>query len=276
MFEKFTYVNHLKEKIKFGTGNVFAGLSNLHDYSWGVSQKNNKISAFAKKIITKTIPVYILCESESEGIEFKNRLFEIFEKDVLAEQYGKIIYGDYYLKCYISASTKSNYLIKKRYLELKITLTTDMPFWIKESKYEYGKRVETERTEGNNLDYSFDYNFDYTSNASNDIIENESFVASDFRMIIYGPCINPSVNVAGHEYSVNTPVSEGDMIIIDSSAKTVTMELESGKTENCFNKRNKKSYIFKKIPEGMSNVFWNKDFDFDIILLEERGEPKWI
>ena len=39
--------------------------------------------------------------------------------------------------------------------------------------------------------------------------------------------------------------------------------------------RNKDSYIFEKIQPGTNYVIIDGDFGVDIILMEERSEPKW-
>jgi len=48
-----------------------------------------------------------------------------------------------------------------------------------------------------------------------------------------------------------------------------------GSTENCFNLRNRDSYIFEKIPAGVLTIASSANFKFDVVLLEERSEPKW-
>jgi hypothetical protein len=48
-----------------------------------------------------------------------------------------------------------------------------------------------------------------------------------------------------------------------------------GTTVNHFNDRNKASYIFEKIPPGNNAITWPGGFGFDVILMEERSEPKW-
>ena len=105
---------------------------------------------------------------------------------------------------------------------------------------------------------------------------NPNFVSSNFKMNKYGAISNPEIIIAGHVYSVNKTVESNQYLTIDSVEKTVTLTDSIGTTENCFNLRNKDSYVFEKIPAGISNVSTNGEFKFDITLLEERGVPKWI
>ena len=101
MLEKFKYINHLGETLEFGKSPLFVNENDLRDFSWDVTKKNNKISGFSKGIVSKTIPIILKAETKDEAKRMKNRLFEVFEKDVLAEKYGRIVVGDYYLKCYV-------------------------------------------------------------------------------------------------------------------------------------------------------------------------------
>ena len=64
-------------------------------------------------------------------------------------------------------------------------------------------------------------------------------------------------------------------LTIESTAKKIFVTRNDGSVVNHFNDRNKQSYVFEKIPAGMNDVTWDGDFGFDIILMEERSEPKW-
>jgi phage-related protein len=271
MFERLMYKNHINEVVDFGVYGVYVNTSALHDYEWKVTSKGNRISAMKYSVQTRKLPVIIMCSTEEEGIEIRNRLFEVFEKDVLSLQHGKVIIGDYYFKCFVTKSTKSDYQKTKRYMSLTLTLSSDFPYWVKESTATYG--ITGGASEG--LDYPFDYAFDYLSSNANTALNNTGFVASNFKMIIYGACSNPTINIAGHTYQVNCNVEAGEYLTIDSTTKKIFVTRNNGSIVNHFNDRNKRFYIFEKIPAGMNEVTWDGDFGFDIILMEERSEPKW-
>lgn len=220
---------------------------------------------------TRKLPVIIMCSSEEEGIATRNKLFETFEKDVLALQHGKIIIGNYYFKCYVTKSTKSDYQQSKRYMSLTLTLSSDYPYWVNEITTSFA--VSGDTSEG--LDYPFDFSFDYCTDVASTELNNTNFVASNFRLIIYGACSNPAINIAGHTYQVNCDVGSNEYLTIDSTTKKIYVTKNDGTTVNHFNNRNKQSYIFEKIPEGKSAVTWDGDFGFEVILMEERSEPKW-
>lgn len=272
MLEKMIYKNSMNETLSFGQDKIFVNKSDLHDYKWNVSSKNNRISGFERGVTTKTLPIVILCNSEEEGIEIRNQLFEIGEKDVLSKEYGRITIGEYYMQCFITGSKKTEYLTSKHYMLVTLTVTTDLPYWVKETvttfNYDNG-------TQGKNLDYNNDFPYDYASTLLNKRLNNTNFVPSNFRLRIYGPIENPRVIVNGHCYEVFKALEVNEYLTIDSTDKTIVLTHTDGSTENCFNLRNKDSYIFEKMPVGNSNVSSNGDSKFDITLLEERSEPKW-
>jgi len=275
MLEKLQYKNHLNEVFEFGTNGIYVNENALHDYKWTVTKKNNRIAALDYSIVNRKLPVVIFCDSEAEGIAAKNRLLEVAEKDVLAMKHGRIIIGNYYFRCFITESTKKEYLVNKRYLKLTLTLTSDFPYWVKESTYSFRAAGEAGTTGGQGLDFNFDYPVDYTSGLSNSALNNTGFVASNFKLIIYGVCNNPEIHIGGHTYQVNCSVGANEYLIVDSIAKTITLVGSNGTATNKFKDRNRNSYIFEKIPAGHNAVTWDGEFGFDIILMEERSEPKW-
>lgn len=277
MFEKIKYVNHLGEELHFGEMGIFVNYNNLRDFSWSYNSDSNRISSFYKGIVEKTVPVVILCKNMEEGLNKKNQLFEICEKDVLAKQHGKIYVNDYYLNCYVTGNTKDNYLINKGYLESKLRISTDIPNWIKERKIEFKKVTDETAVSGKrNFDFNYDFNYDYKCIFQLDAFENHTFVDSNFMIIFHGKCLNPSVNIAGHNYKVNMSVDEDCSLTIDSVKKKIYITDKEGKTINCFNNRNRLSYIFQKIPPGKCIVAHDGSMDFDVVIVEERSEPKWI
>lgn len=90
MLEKFKYINHKNEVLEFGSGSLFANENDLRDFEWNVSSKNDKISGFKKGIVKKTIPIIIKCDTKEQGIEMRNKIFEITEKIFLQISMGEL------------------------------------------------------------------------------------------------------------------------------------------------------------------------------------------
>ena len=275
MLEKLQYVNHENETFDFGENGVYVQADDLHDYAWNVTKKNDRITSIAYTTTTKKLVAVIKCGTEAAGIAARNKLLEITEKDVLALQYGKIIIGDYYMRCYVTASAKTDYLITKQYMIATLTITTDLPYWIKETAFNFTDQEDAETSTSGGLDYPFDYPHDYHNSVANKFIKNTGFMPANFRMVMNGACINPAVYVGGHLYQVNCTVEDDQYLTIDSVTKTVKLTNKDGTETNVFGSRNKESYVFEKIPSGQNTVSWTGNFNFSIVLLEERSEPKW-
>ena len=273
MLERFNYTNSDNETLEFGKDCLFVNENDLRNFAWEITSKNNRISGFKKGIVTKTIPVILKCNTEAEGITLRNRIFEVFEKDILAKQHGKIQIGDYYLRCYITESKKTQYLINRSYMVVSLTVTTDFPMWVRETQTTHDMGGEGT---SNNLDFPYDFSYDFANPTIRTDVINESFVESDFIMTIDGQVSNPTMYIGNHKYCVNVEVSESDYLTIDSANKTIVLNKANGEKVNCFNKRDKDSYVFKKIPSGTSAVTSpNAQLRFTLTLLEERSEPKW-
>lgn len=283
MLEQLRFVNHINEEMLWGKNGIYVNYNDLHDYSWNYVSDNNRISSFSKGIVTKTVPIVILCDSDAEGLALKNRLLEVCEKDILAVQHGKLIIGDYYLKCFIKGSKKSNYLMRKGYMETTLSIVTDYPQWVKESTTSFradgrvttGEQTTVVSSGGKNLDFNRDFPYDYTSDMTNKSLNNTGFVGTNFKLIIYGAAVNPTVHIGGYTYQVNCSVGEGEYLTIDSLQQKIYLTKADGTTVNCFNKRNRASYIFERILPGQNTVTWDNTFGFDVVLLEERSEPRW-
>lgn len=271
MLERLQYKNHIGEVIDFGRSGIYVKASDLHDYSWTISQKNGKISSFKRDVTTRKLPVVIFCSTIEEGVAARNKLLEVAEKDILAKKYGKIIIGDYYYKCFITESKKSEYLKSRRRMEAELTIVSDTPYWVREEMHSFRKAAASR----SGLTYPHDFPFDYASGFTRSTLLNTDFTASNFRMILYGACSNPVVYVSGHAYAVRGEVAEGEYLTIDSTNKTITKTAADGTITNVFNLRSRDSYIFEKIKSGNNAVIWDGDFGVDVILMEERSEPKW-
>lgn len=273
MLERLKYKNHLNEVIDFGKDGIFVNTNDLHDYEWTVTKKSKRIAAISKGITTKKLPIVIICDTEGNGTAARNRLMEVVEKDVLAFSPGQIILGDYFFKCFVTKSEKKNYLVTKRWMEVTLTLTSDFPYWIKEKVIPFG--VSGAAGTSGEEDFPYDYPFDYMESSSSSPINNTNFVASNFRLRICGACTNPAIIIGDHTYKVNCTVNAGEYLTIDSTTKQIYITGVDGSVTNVFNLRDRGSYIFEKIPVGMNTVAWGGNYGFDLILLEERSEPKW-
>lgn len=275
MLEQLVYKNHLGEVFEFGKNGIFVNCNELHDFEWDITAKNNRIAYIGHtKIKQRKIPIRIICDNVADGIAAKNRLYEVMEKDTLAMKYGQIVLGGYYFRCFATRSQKKNYLLNKGMLEVTLTVSTDKPVWVKETTHTFlPPSAASSDTQG--LGYPYGYPYDYVADINAQSCSNPSFSASNFKLVFFGACRDPAVTIGGHTYSVECDIGHGEYLTIDSTAKTIYLTQNDGTKVNYFRFRNKEQYVFEKIPSGTNSVAWDGTFGFDLILLEERSEPKW-
>lgn len=277
MLDSFIYKNHLGEEIEFGKSGIFVNESDLRDFTWNIVQKNGKIYSFAKEVTERKLPVVIACNSEAEGFATRNRIYELCEKDVVAQKYGHIIIGEYYLRCYVTASAKTNYLVNKKVMNVTLTITTDYPYWVKDTTYRFGYGSNAGVDEENTyFDFPYDFPHDYTFSLLNTSVRNTGIISTQFKIVIYGACENPSVVIGDHPYTVFVTLNGNETLTIDSSTKKIYKTDEYGIETNCFNSRDREHYIFEKIKSGSNLVDLVNCYRVDVTVYDERSEPKWI
>lgn len=272
MLEQLIYINHQNEKYAFGQDGIFADTHELRNYEWTPKKRSERITGFENKITKLKLPLKIVCESSQRDAAL-DRLYEITEKDVLANKPGRVQIGDYYLSGFVTKSKKKDFLTAREYAQIELTISTDSPFWVREHKYTFGRGGA--EAGGNNLDYPFDWLFDYKSESGASSFASQSVWSSNFRIVIFGVTSDPEIRINGHLYKVFGDIGENEYLTIDSSTREIYLTTNIGNRVNRFNDRYRRSYIFEQIAAGMVNVMWDGKFAFELYILDERREPKW-
>ena len=270
MYERVTYENHNGERLEFGDGQgLYINENNLHNYAWSYTTTNDRIKKFYKSITKFSLPIVVACISDEDGVAIKNSLMEIAEKDIIAGEYGKLIIGDYYLSCYITESSKASYNKEKRFARVQLTVVTDIPKWTKEETYVF--RATTVHLEGG-IDYPYDFTFDYGTSPAVTLYNN-NFIESNFKIIVYGVAGNVNLTIGENVYNINTPIAQGEYVVIDSREKKAYLVGVTGEKTNVFSLRNRDYDLFAKIPSGINAI--NRNGWVDVTLYQERSEPLW-
>ena len=275
MLEKFIFENHLGQVFNGFKNGVYLNYNDLRDYSWEHETLNNRISRFYQSISTRKLPLVVKCQDVEKANEIKNRLCDMADADIYAKIPGKIYVGDYYIKGYITSSTKADYLIDKRYCKIELTLTVEDQQWLREQTHTFVAGSDGSIGSGHGTDYPYDYKYDYALSLIGRKITCNSISGSEFKLIVYGPAVDPSVIIGGHTYAVKGSLLAGETLLIDSADKTITLTTATGGKVNWYSKRNRANYIFEPIPDGVNAVSWVGSFGFDLTVIEKRSEPRW-
>ena len=268
--------------------------ANYHTWNW---IPNGTQLQFGKRLanFSRDAAVYetrlIMDKSIESRKTLVDNLHEDFERDVRFQTPGRIVWGDWYIECYITAS--STFPDPNQWwTDNDITLWCPRPFWVKERTRSFepiagggpsspivGTGQAGYMTLGGGaqtfLDYSFDFSYDFYRDLSGGETWARDFpFESDFRMVIYGEVANPRVVINNHVYQVNDTVGAGEYIIIDSRTNTL-IKNDGTQDINIFDFRDKTSSVFQKLPGGSLNINWSGLFGFDLTVYEERSEPRW-
>lgn len=270
------YVNSENREIVINDAEIRPSkATSFHKYVWtpnGTARKfGTAIKDFRKEALQLPLELLFIGGNIRKKL---NDFFEYTDFDVSTERPGRLYWEDYYIDCFIIQSETSPSENMMDTAVVNVNAYCPYPFWMKETTTTFNTD-SSGIVGGQNLDYPFDFDFNYASNLNVISLDNEGYIPADFRIVFYGPALNPAININGHKYSVNAEINDGEYLTIESISKKIYLTQNKGKVINYFNNRDRSSYIFEKIPVGTSVVSWNSDFKFDITVIERRSQPKW-
>ena len=249
----------------------------LFSYDWKYETSKNysctgNIKKFSKSVASKTMNIVIWADSKKEYDDCMNLWNQTVEIDVLNMIPGKLWCNEYYLPCYLYSGQYSDFDEDFYATDKKINILTDINSWIKETPYSFEAKA---LSLSNVKKYAYKYPYRYSISAGENFIENSHYADCNFKLRIYGPCVNPHIIIGNHRYQVWTILTAGEWLEIDSIHNKVYKVMINGTKVSLFNERDKLSSVFEKIPPGRQRVAAPGTFNFDLVLYEERSEPEW-
>ena len=250
--------------------------ADIFDYEWDFesiqSVFGGTITRFTKKMAKKDLKFTVKAPTKQGYYAALNDLFEITEKDVVENTPGRLYVNGYYLTCFITAGSKSEWESGVPICDGELTLVAPNPFFVGETSQEYS----IQQIDGEYGKFPMKYPTRYASWSTNQILINPHFSNSPFKLVIHGECTDPAVLINGILYKVNTIVNVDEYITIDTKAKTIYLTRIDGTQVNLYNLQDREFYIFTPISAGSNTISWDGSFAMEITIYEERGEPKWM
>lgn len=269
------YINSEGKEYKFYDARVRATSGNFHKHAWTPETSKRKIGEIVQGF-EKDAAEYEITFTVRGALEdrktFLDEMQDAFETDVLLERPGRIYFGDYYIDGFVTSSETKTSDIAVYYSQNKVKLYCPRPIWTKENPYTF---YSYGASSSDNKRYPGRYPCRYANGMNNTYIQNPHFTDVNFTLVIYGPVANPQVIIGDKSYLVNIVLEQGERLEIDSRTRTVTKVSKNGEKVNAFHNREKGKTFFKKIPPGRQKVVWSGKFDWDLVIYEERSEPRW-
>lgn len=231
------------------------------------------ITSFGKEPIV--LPIVLKYQGTRQNVDTNlENFFRACEADIINMTPGQLWIGDQYLNGYFIQRSTVN--VSEYYgREQTLSFLSPYGFWLHQEKRSFFSQAEDSSASAG-LDYDYDYNYDYATEAGSGVQWYiDHFASSDFEMVIYGPAVNPLININTHAYQIFDTLEPGEYAVINSENNTVVKHRTNGTQKNIFDLRSKEESIFEPIPGGENIFNWNGSFGFDITLFLERSEPKW-
>lgn len=276
----------MKTQIKYiaSSGNVYDlttkdilhRVASYYNWAWKAEgakrQYGLRVSSFSREAAQYEAELIFDARNPAEARRMIQALHNDFENDMRRMTPGRLVWGDYYLDCYINGSAIEN-ISFWQWLVNTIQIYAPYPFWIKEEQVSLSTVGEVS---GAYLDYTYDYSYDYAAPAVGEkIVYSESPFTSEFKLVIYGEAVNPRIVVNGYPYVLYTTIPAGSYVIIDSKQRTIMMYGSGGQKTNIFDFRNKTDSIFEKLPAGNLSIVWDSTFGADLTIYREQTEPEF-
>lgn len=269
------YINSEGKEYKFYDARMRATSGNFHKHAWTPETSKRKIGEIVQGF-EKDAAEYEITFTVRGALEdrktFLDEMQDAFETDVLLERPGRIYFGDYYIDGFVTSSETKTSDIAVYYSQNKVKLYCPRPIWTKENPYTFHSYGVSS---SDNKRYPGRYPFRYANGMNNTHVQNPHFTDANFTLVIYGPVVNPQVIIEDKSYLVNIVLEQGERLEIDSRTRTVIKIAKNGERVNAFHNREKGKTFFKKIPPGRQKVVWSGKFDWDLVIYEERSEPRW-
>ena len=269
------YVNSKGEKIYFDRlPYLMLTDTNVFNYEWSYDIKNNNLYNIRRSLPTKDVSIVI---SGKDYEDYKKNilyLYETLDTDAINQTFGRLYFGDYYLQCFCAVSDKPNKYIETKRTTVQLKLVANDTTWVKEETTSY--KWDEQPKDLNGKGYPYDFPYDYKSSGGyTSIFTSDGFGDSDVIITIFGYARFPEISIGDTIYQLNYIVQNGEICYINTKDKTIRLRKSNGVVLNLFRYRSKAYYIFSKVSPGEQQIYWNGNFNFNVTLLSERGEPKW-
>ena len=251
--------------------------SDLFDWTWAFNEQFGKINTFRRSKGTYELVIGIYGDYPTQH----EKLLDIFNADVLANEPGYLLLNGWKLPCYITEAGLDIFrdLDRKDVFVVQSINST----WIRESIKSYDGTI------GGGLggtdygrDYSFEsglmgrgYNYGYSQPESHYDSIDLPGTSNGYEVLIYGPAVDPVIylNNAPIQVNITLTATERLRIVSNGSVKTIEVLQPNEAATDAFVYRDKVNSPFLTLGQHTDLTFGAVRFDFTTI--ERRSSPTW-
>lgn len=292
--QDFIYESSQGTKINLCKFPYWLNVEPMFDYEWDYTKRERRrgdiIAGFTKRTQSKSLVLHIAAKTQA----IRNNAIDQFNSAIEADIYngtpGKIWLGEWYTYGYIVAAKNEKWQYSTPVVKKTITLAREQDSWyrtIVKKSYEADTIVVEPEAWCKNYEDGYDFGvagctafpngYDYMADFDTRVeLVNPDSLPSNFVLTIEGPAERPEINIGDNVIQFNWNVPDGAHLVVDATKKTTMAYLADGSEVNVFGARNPDYYIFERMPSGINTVTWNGAFNWEITLIEERSEPRWL
>ncbi len=275
------FENHLGELVRFDADGLRVKASDLRSFAWeyAIQKRPNgnggKVTRFSHGPQSKSLTIVSRGTTRQKCLDQLNELHAITEKDMADNKSGKLWLDGQYLNCFLGVESEIEEMTTSfHFARKRLTVLATEPFWCTEVNQRF-LAGDSEAISGGKK-YNLRYPYRFGTGYSNKTLYNDHYTVSPCVITIYGPAVNPSLQIGSHQYGVNVTLQDGQRLEINQKSQTIVKIDEDGTITNCFDNRVKTSDLFQPVPPGPVSVQYAGEWDFDITLVYRRSEPQWV
>lgn len=212
-------------------------------------------------------------------------LIDLLESDSVKDRAGRLYFGDWFLRV---KPTGLQDIVAERADLVKISYTfyAPSPSFMRERdqevtpidapEYEFSVKWKDGDTQTYKPDFELPFPFDLDiDRMAASVITNEQLSPAHFLLVVHGPIDSIEFSIGENDYSINTSLTAGQTLTIDTMNELIYKTLADGTTVDAMQYVSDTSNVFEPIPPGENQVEWQDGISFSLTLFEQRKVPLW-
>lgn len=272
------YVNSQGVQLDLSCAPYIMTDSGLFDFRWSLTTAGRPLGEGCRMLAgkrpceEKELKVVVLADSESELSERLAAMNSVFDADVVRMTAGRLYINGQYLCCWCVRSEKALSCDFTNTATVTLSVFPETPVWCTEKRYSF---LPGGSEDDGGHKYDFAYPYRYGAGRRSLTVNNEHVAGAPMRIYFFGPAEQPQIFVGTACIGLDLTLARGEYAVIDQLSREIYRVNADGNRINCFDNRIKNGRTFEHAAPGCSTVQLVGDFGVDIILIEQRSEPRW-